>query len=147
MRWKYSKQNRIRVGEPLRGIVRLPTIYLIVPNTVPRFRWVALQLAELENCASTNEITTQLADLPKDLNEVYDRILKKMDKKYVADTRTFLQWLAFSKRPMKIAEIAETITIDFAAKDLPVFNPQNRYFNPRDVLVRCSSLVIESEGK
>ena len=95
---------------------------------VLRFRWVALQLAELEKCASTSEIIKQLAELPKDLNEVYNRILKKLDKKFVADTRTFLQWLAFSKRPMKIAEIAETITVDFAAEDGPVFNPQNRYF-------------------
>ena len=48
---------------------------------------------------------------------------------------------------MKIAEIAETITVDFAAEDGPVFKQHNLYFYPRDVLVRCSSLVIESEGK
>jgi hypothetical protein len=106
-----------------------------------------LQLAELEKCASTYEITQQLAELPKDLDEVYRRILKKIDRKYLADTRIFLQWLAFSKRPMAIAELAETIIFDSAAEDGPVLISGKRYSDPRDVLVRCSSLVSESEGK
>jgi len=42
--------------------------------------------------------------------------LLETDTKYLADTMTFLQWLAFSKRPMTIAEIAETITVDFASE-------------------------------
>jgi hypothetical protein len=118
-----------------------------VADPFPRFRWVALQLAELEKCSSTDEITEQLGALPKGLDEVYNRILKKIDEKYRADVKTFLQWLAFSKRPMKIAEIAETITADFASEDGPIFTSTKRYFDSRDVLVRCSSLVTESEGK
>ena len=88
----------------------------------------------------------QLAELPKGLDEIYNRILKGIDGKHRADTRMFLQWLAFCKRPMKIKEIAETITADFSEKG-PVFNQDKRYADPRDVLVRCSSFVSESEGK
>ena len=116
-------------------------------DSSPRFRWVALQLAELAKCSSVDEITKQLAELPKGLDGIYNRILMKIDEKHCADARTFLQWLAFSKRPMTVVEIAETITVDFASEDDPVFNLEKRYTNPRDVLVRCSSLVIESEGK
>ena len=86
----------------------------------------------------------QLAELPKGLDEIYSRILNNVDEKHRADTRTFLQWLAFCKRPMSIKEIAETITADFSGK-YPVFNQDKRYADPRDVLVRCSSLVSESE--
>ena len=111
-----------------------------------RFRWVVLQLAELEECSSRNEIDKQLAELPEGLDEIYDRILKNINKKHRADTRTFLQWLAFCNRPMTIKEIAETITADFSEK-CPVFKPDKRYADPRDVLVRCSSFVSESEGK
>jgi len=118
-----------------------------VVDPVPRFRWVALQLAELEKCSSPDEITEQLAELPKGLDEIYNRIFKKIDEKHRAHTKTFLQWLAFSKRTMTIAEISETITVDFASEDGPVFIPTKRYFDPRDVLVRCSSLVTESGGK
>ena len=112
-----------------------------------RFRWVALQLGELEKCSSQYEIETQLAELPEGLDEIYSRILKNIDKKHRADTRTFLQWLAFCKRPLKIEEIAETISMDFSAEKSPVFNHGKRYADPRDVLVRCSSFVAESEGK
>ena len=111
-----------------------------------RFRWVVLQLAELEKCSSQYEIDMQLAELPEGLDEIYNRILKNIDKKHRADTRMFLQWLAFCARPMTIEEIAETITADFS-DECPVFNQEKRYANPWDVLVRCSSFVSESEGK
>ena len=89
----------------------------------------------------------QLADLPRGLDEIYNRILKNIDEKHRADTRTFLQWLAFCRRPMTINEIAETITVDVSSDKFPVFNRDKRYTDPRDVLVRCSSFVSESEGK
>ena len=88
----------------------------------------------------------QLAELPKGLDEIYNRILRNIDEKHRADTRTFLQWLAFCKWPMTIEQIAETITVDFS-EECPVFNRDKRYADPRDVLVRCSSFVSESEGK
>ena len=111
-----------------------------------RFRWLVLQLAELEECVSQYEIETQLGKLPEGLDEIYERILKKIKKKHRADTRTFLQWLAFCKRPMTIEEIAETITADFS-NECPVFNQDKRYTDPQEVLRRCSSFVSESEGK
>ena len=111
-----------------------------------RFRWVALQLAELEKCSSRYEVDEQLAEVPKGLDEIYKRILENIDEKHRADTRMFLQWLAFCKRPMTIEEIAETITADYSEK-CPVFNQDKRYADPRDVLTRCSSFVSESGGK
>ena len=73
--------------------------------------------------------------------------IANFDKKHRADTRAFLQWLAFCKRPLKIEEIAKTVAMDFSMDKVPVFNQGKRYADPRDVLVRCSSLVAESEGK
>lgn len=112
-----------------------------------RFRWVALQLAELENCLSEYEIMSQMKNLPKDLDDIYKRMLKAIDGQYRADTMTFLEWLAFSKRPLKVTEIAEAVTVDFHSEGGPAFNKAKRYGNPRDMLFRCSSLVTESEGK
>jgi hypothetical protein len=89
----------------------------------------------------------QLENLPEGLDEIYKRILKAIDGKYRVDTMTFLQWLAFSKRPMGIAEVAEAISVDFDLDDGPSFIPTKRYLDPRDVLGRCSGLVSESEGK
>ena len=89
----------------------------------------------------------QLKNLLEGLDEVYKRILKAIDRKYHADTLTFLQWLAFSRWPMRIKEVAEAITVDFESGDGPIFTSMRRYTDPRDVLVRCSSLVNESEGQ
>ena len=121
-------------------------IYPTVADTAPRFRWVALQVTELAKCSSPDETIKQLATLPKGLGEIYERILTKIDEKHRADARTFLLWLAFSKRPMTILEIAETITVDFTSEEGPVFNLSKRYTDPRHVLMRCSSLVTESNG-
>ena len=88
----------------------------------------------------------QLAELPKGLDEIYNWILKNIDEKHRADTRLFLQWLAFCEWLMKIEEIAEIITVDSSGK-CPVFNQDKQYADPWDVLVRCSGFVSESEGK
>ncbi|KAG6906173.1 hypothetical protein DXG01_015448 [Tephrocybe rancida] len=99
------------------------------------FRWVALQLAELEKCLSKYEIMEQMKNLPKGLDDIYKRMLKAIDGKYWADTMTFLEWLSFSKHPLKVAEIAEAITVDFNLEDGPVFNANKHYLNPRDMLL------------
>ena len=136
------------IEDACRRIVSLfhPTISSTLIEPFTRFCWVVLQLAELEKCSSRYEMDKQLAELPKGLDEIYNRVLKNIDEKHRADTRTFLQWLAFCKRPMSIEEIAETITADFS-EEYPDFNWNKRYADPRDVLVRCSSFVSESKGK
>ncbi|KDR66367.1 hypothetical protein GALMADRAFT_147954, partial [Galerina marginata CBS 339.88] len=85
------------------------------------FRWLALQLAELENCSSEDEITQQMKDLPEGLDEIYERMLKAIHEKHRTDVMTFLEWLSFSSRPMEVAEIAEAITVDFSSQNAPVF--------------------------
>ena len=100
----------------------------------------------MAKCSSRYEIDKELAELPEGLDEIYNRILKNIDEHHRADTRMFLQWLAFCKRPMKIEEIAETFTADFSEK-CPVFNQDKRYAYPRDILLRCSTFASESEGK
>ena len=68
-----------------------PTICSNLADLLLRFCWVALQLDELEKCLSQYEINKQLAELPKGLDETYNQILKKIEKKYHAVIRMFLQ--------------------------------------------------------
>ena len=149
---KYNENTQAKIMSELEEHAEGSYVYLFLPSVqfwliiFMRFRWVALQLTELEKCLSQYEIDKQLAELPEGLDETYSRILKNIDKKYHADTKMFLQWLAFCKRPMTIEEIAETITVDFS-DECPVFNQDKRYTDPWDVLVRCSSFVSESYGK
>ncbi|KAF8954322.1 hypothetical protein BDZ97DRAFT_490998 [Flammula alnicola] len=118
----------------------------IVKGADGSFRWVSLQLDALAKCQSPHEVNTQLARLPKGLDETYKRILETIDTDYIGDTTVFLQWLAFSKRPMKVTEIAEAATVDLESEDGPVYKAARRYQDPQGVLLRCSSLVTESQG-
>jgi hypothetical protein len=47
---------------------------------------------------------------------------------------------------MGLAEIAETVTVDFDMDDGPQHIPAHRYWNQRDVLEKCAGLITESEG-
>ena len=111
-----------------------------------RFRWVALQLFELKRCSSLRAVKDQLATLPKDLNEAYERILLKIDERDVADTKTFLRWFAFSTRPMTLKEVAETVVVDLNSESGPVCDYERRYINDENVLERCTGLITESNG-
>jgi hypothetical protein len=100
---------------------------------------------ELKKCPNRRSVMSQLDSLPKGLYETYDQILLKIDEQ--ADhTKTFLRWLCFSVCPMGLAEISETIVVDLDTADGPQYMPDNRYWDVRDVLVKCSGLVTESEG-
>ena len=149
---KYDENTRAKIMSELEEHAEGSYVYLVPPicsilaDLLMRFRWVVLQLAALEKCSSRYEIDKRLAELPKGLDEIYNRILTNIDEHHRADTKTFLQCLAFCKRPMKIEEIAETITVDLSG-EFPVFNWYRRYADTQDVLVRCSSFISESEGK
>ena len=66
------------------ALVRLfdSTICSILADSLIRSRWVVLQLAELEKCSSQDEIDERLAKLPEGLDQIYNGILKYIDKEH-----------------------------------------------------------------
>ena len=50
-----------------------------------------------------------------------------------------MYWLAFSARTLRLVEVAEIVAMD--AREEPRFNPGNRLFDSKEILVICSSLV------
>src|ERR1700677_4230327 len=78
-----------------------------------RFRWVACQLDVLRKCIKLDGLTKKLKSLPKTLDETYDRILQNIDDEYHNDAFNVLQWLAFSARPVTLAEVAEALAVNF----------------------------------
>lgn len=104
-----------------------------------RFRWVFCQLEDLGKCRSQNEILRALKTLPKDLNETYERILDGIDKEDHTLAMNALRWLSFSKRPLRVEELAEASIFNLNA-DTP-FDVGDRFQDPRDILQVLSSLV------
>jgi hypothetical protein len=95
----------------------------------------------LRDCRSRHQVKQQLAQLPNDLNETYDRILCRIQTKDRDDAVKLFQWLAFSVRPLQLAELAEVVQIDFESQDLPWFNCDRRYDDTEDILRVCSGFV------
>jgi hypothetical protein len=108
---------------------------------------VALQLDGLRRCRSPYQVEQQLLCLPKDLNETYDRIICRIDEKDHQDAHKVLQWLAFSIRPLKLAEVAEVVAVVFEPPNLPWFDCTRRYYNAEDILGLCSGFISCTEGR
>jgi hypothetical protein len=112
-----------------------------------RFRLVSLQVDELQDCQSQNDLEKQLEDLPENLDEVYERIVSGINKKHREDALKILQWLSFSARPLRLAEVAQVVGVVPDLDQSLCFKPSCVSPNPRSVLVICSSLVTETDGK
>lgn len=108
-----------------------------------RFRWVTCQLEVIAKCSNLHKLRVALRTLPKTLDETYHRILSSIDEELRDDALKLLQWLAFSVRPLTLAEMAEIFAID-RSEHLPRFDPDQRPREPRGILDICSSLVTVS---
>ena len=76
------------------------------------------------------------------MDETYRRILLQIDEDYRREAYVALQWLAFSLRPLTIAEVAEAIVV---RPDSGTVSAEERLRDPHDILLICSSLVVLSE--
>ena len=50
-----------------------------------------------------------------------------------------MHWLTYSTRTLRLVEVAEIVAMD--ARGASRFNPENRYFDPNEILEICPSLV------
>ena len=73
------------------------------------FLWVRLILISLEDANSVQELRRVVHTFPKELGDVYGRILETMRKRltisdYTKVIRT-LSWITFAKRPLRLLEL------------------------------------------
>lgn len=104
-----------------------------------RFRWAACQLDALGRCLNRSMLRKSLKELPRTLDETYERILCAIDDDYHEYALRILQWLAFSTRPLFVGELAEAVAI--SGDDSPLFDRDQVLGDPFDVLTICPSLV------
>ncbi|KAJ4296903.1 hypothetical protein N0V90_006951 [Kalmusia sp. IMI 367209] len=83
------------------------------------FRWAALQLQELRNLRirKAQYISNKLNDMPRTLDETYNRISCAIDESYSDEVRTALEWIAFSQRPLSVAELAAACSIQIGRQN------------------------------
>ncbi|KAH9165077.1 hypothetical protein EDB89DRAFT_2246912, partial [Lactarius sanguifluus] len=108
------------------------------------FRWVYCQLETLRNCLPQN-VRRVLRELPRSLDETYERVLKEIEKANPHQAYRLLQCLTVATRPLRVKELAEVLALDFdgAKEGIPALNKDWRWEDQeKGVLSTCSSLII-----
>ncbi|KAI4114105.1 MAG: hypothetical protein LQ345_005057, partial [Seirophora villosa] len=108
------------------------------------FRWVDCQLDTLRACNKVSAIKTSLDQLPATLDETYERILRAIEPADTVEAYNILQWLAFAERPLTLEEVAEAAV---TKEDGGPIDPEDRLFDPYDVVRICKGLVSITEDK
>ncbi|KAH9011776.1 hypothetical protein EDB84DRAFT_1424602 [Lactarius hengduanensis] len=105
------------------------------------FRWVYCQLEVLRYCFPAN-VRCTLEELPKSLDETYERILKEINNANREHSYRLLQCLTVASRPLQVEELAELLAIELNAGGIPKLNVDLRWEDQEEaVLSACSSLV------
>src|SRR5258707_1081619 len=113
-----------------------------------RFRWTACQLEVLRHHSSST-IRDALGDLPKGLEETYERILRGINHAREKDARRLLQCLAVAIRPLRVEELSDILAMKFDAGQLTKYAANRRDENSEEeILLVCSSLItiIDVDG-
>ena len=99
------------------------------------------QLDNLRRCLPA-DIKKSLDELPVTLDETYERILLGIDRQKREHAIRLLQCLAFSRRPLRVNEIAEVLATRFDAGQIPRLHKDQRPRKPdEDVLLAGSTLI------
>jgi hypothetical protein len=106
----------------------------------------SLQINELQKCHNEFVLRTQLKGLPGDLYKIYDRMVSGLNEMHRDDALKMLQWLSFSIRPLKLAEVAQVACVVPDVEQGLRFDPSQIFTDPRSVLNICSSFVTEIDG-
>lgn len=99
------------------------------------------QLDSLRKCLTPPAVKRALCQLPKTLDETYNRILNSIPEEYQREARCVLHLLVVSYRPLTLGEVAEAVAVDCENE---IFDPADRLRNQHDILEICSSLVMLS---
>ena len=101
----------------------------------------------LRDCLPSS-VRRTLSELPESLDETYERILKEIKKPNRDLARRVLQCLVVATRPLRVAELAEVLAVDFDdAEGIPRLNPDWRWEDQEQaLLIACSSLIAIVEA-
>ncbi|KAA8895795.1 hypothetical protein FN846DRAFT_314809 [Sphaerosporella brunnea] len=129
--------NNIRLKGKLKGSTRAEVIATISDKAGGMFRWAKCCLDDIARLRNDKAIKQALGRLPKDLNEIYERILARISEDDKELAIRILQWLSCSLRPLKVGEVIEGVALELGDA---VIDPET-FINPNDIIDICGSLV------
>lgn len=109
--------------------------------TICRLQWAKCCLDLFKDEGSADEVSARLNDLPKDLDDHYSRVLSGIPECYAHIARRAFWWMACSKRPLYLEEVAAAAT--FTLDPLPQ-SVEVELSSPYDIIDICAKLVTTS---
>ena len=114
----------------------------IVNKANGMFLWVQLVLSVLCEQLSLRDLQTTVKELPASLTGVYIAIMRRLeeatDDRDRRRVRSIFNWLSFSRRPLKVWELCDTLVFDEPGQHLD----QNTVLG-KDVINICKPLIEE----
>ncbi|MCJ1461962.1 hypothetical protein MMC07_000562 [Pseudocyphellaria aurata] len=128
-----------------------PTIILTIQNTLLEkahgmFLWVVFQIDSICSQKTDEAILRALENLPKDLPDTFNRILRKLQHSDAADpqfSRKIFNMLAAAQRPLTLEELREAVSIRPGVTSWDASKIVNDML--RSLLDSCGSLVAIDE--
>jgi hypothetical protein len=111
-------------------------------NFFDRFRWVACQLDELQKLGQKRRILKALNDLPKTLDDTYNRMLQSIHLQAQDQAVTALHWMLSASRPLQLEELGEVIALN--TEDDAILDQDDRLSSSKDALNFLPGLVTSN---
>ncbi|TVY14572.1 Ankyrin-3 [Lachnellula arida] len=107
-----------------------------------RFRWVACQIDFICSKPTDKMKRAALDQLPRDLPQTYDRILRGVDKNHMDLVHKTLQWIIYAAEPLPVSALLEALAVE----DEDVDYDETAMADENILLQCCSSLVKKSRS-
>ncbi|KIK51048.1 hypothetical protein GYMLUDRAFT_252394 [Collybiopsis luxurians FD-317 M1] len=102
-----------------KGALRNEVMKTLKRKAQGQFRWVDCQLKVLEECGTADTVHEVLADLPKDLEQTYEKAMERTMKKRTRDNaHLLLLWLLYSFQPVNIEKVEDILRVDLKNDDV-----------------------------
>jgi len=104
------------------------------------FIWASLVLKELDSQITVEDILRTVDELPQELVDIYNLILRNIPVPERKLCTSILRWLACAVRPLSVAELWEVLSIEMAG------GYEDFLVSEREIEISCGSLVVMENG-
>ncbi|KAK3385840.1 ankyrin repeat-containing domain protein [Podospora didyma] len=138
--------KKLRIKGKIPDDVKESIIRTLVDGSDGMFRWVTCQIDYIfgPDCSTNKERLKALKELPPDLRETYERILKRVNKRS-SNVQTLVQrtlsLVSLTEAPITIPELRQAVSLHPDVGDIS--NP-DEIVTEEAIALRCSSLIRKS---
>ncbi|KAF3915835.1 hypothetical protein ABW21_db0209224 [Orbilia brochopaga] len=119
----------------------------LAQNAKGLFLWVDLQITEICKEAGPADIEAALPNLPKDLDELYSRVLDRIQRHRRPEiAKRIFRWMVYAVRPLTLDELKEAIAIQDPEVSSYKLLKQRTNMDDSKWLQNCENLVVVTKG-